>query len=64
MYSYDLKLVRLPVILIIVLMLCLSMQPNTENADGVTALLSAVAAGSLPCLEVLIEVHNLNLMTD
>ncbi|RLM98318.1 ankyrin-3 [Panicum miliaceum] len=29
--------------------------PNIENADGVTALLSAVAAGSLPCLEVLIE---------
>lgn len=30
-------------------------KPNTENDDGVTALLSAVAAGSLPCLEVLIE---------
>ncbi|KAG0516427.1 hypothetical protein BDA96_09G002200 [Sorghum bicolor] len=30
-------------------------KPNTENDDGVTALLSAVAAGSLPCLEVLIK---------
>lgn len=37
----------------------LFVQPNTENEDGATALLSAVAAGSLPCLEVLIEVRSL-----
>lgn len=30
-------------------------KPNTETADGITSLLSAVAAGSLPCLEVLIQ---------
>ncbi|KAM3399398.1 hypothetical protein ACQJBY_004663 [Aegilops geniculata] len=29
-------------------------KPDTETADGITSLLSAVAAGSLPCLEVLI----------
>ncbi|KAE8806338.1 Cysteine desulfurase 1, mitochondrial [Hordeum vulgare] len=27
-------------------------KPDTETADGITSLLSAVAAGSLPCLEV------------
>jgi hypothetical protein len=30
-------------------------KPNTETDDGITPLLSAVAAGSLPCLEVLIQ---------
>lgn len=30
-------------------------KPDTETADGITSLLSAVAAGSLPCLEVLIQ---------
>lgn len=29
--------------------------PNIETDDGITPLLSAVAAGSLPCLELLIE---------
>jgi len=53
---YDLNLVRLPAMLIIGLILYLFVQPNIENADGATALLSAVAAGSLPCLEVLLEV--------
>ena len=46
--------------LIIGLILYLFVQPNIENADGATALLSAVAAGSLPCLEVLLEVRSLN----
>ena len=53
---YDLNLVRLPAMLIIGLILYPFVQPNIENADGATALLSAVAAGSLPCLEVLLEV--------
>lgn len=30
-------------------------KPNTENDDGITPLLSAVAAGSLPCLDILIQ---------
>ncbi|KAM0893786.1 hypothetical protein ACQ4PT_024892 [Festuca glaucescens] len=30
-------------------------KPNNETADGITSLLSAVAAGSIPCLEVLIQ---------
>uniref|UniRef100_A0A0E0KXG6 Serine/threonine-protein kinase BSK1-like TPR repeats domain-containing protein n=1 Tax=Oryza punctata TaxID=4537 RepID=A0A0E0KXG6_ORYPU len=30
-------------------------KPNTETDDGITSLLSAVAAGSLPCLEILIQ---------
>ncbi|KAK3141007.1 hypothetical protein QOZ80_5AG0408850 [Eleusine coracana subsp. coracana] len=30
-------------------------KPNTETDDGITPLLSTVAAGSLPCLEVLIQ---------
>jgi ankyrin repeat protein len=47
------------VIGLILFIYLLFLQPNTENDDGVTALLSAVAAGSLPCLEVLIEVHGL-----
>jgi hypothetical protein len=35
------------------------LQPNTETDDGITPLLSSVAAGSLPCLEVLIQVKHL-----
>jgi ankyrin repeat protein len=35
-------------------------KPNTENDDGITPLLSAVAAGSLPCLDILIQVHKSN----
>ncbi|CAM0958795.1 unnamed protein product [Alopecurus aequalis] len=30
-------------------------KPNNETADGITSLMSAVAAGSLPCLEGLIQ---------
>lgn len=33
------------------------LQPNIETDDGITPLLSAVAACSLPCLELLIQVH-------
>lgn len=32
------------------------LQPNTETDDNVTPLLSSVAAGSLACLELLIQV--------
>lgn len=34
-----------------------SLQPNAETEDGITPLLSAVAAGSLTCLLLLIEVR-------
>lgn len=33
------------------------LQPNSENDDSITPLLSSVAAGSLPCLELLIQVQ-------
>lgn len=32
------------------------LQPNAETEDGITPLLSSVAAGSLACLELLIQV--------
>jgi len=32
------------------------LQPNADTDDGITPLLSAVAAGSLACLEILIQV--------
>lgn len=32
------------------------LQPNAETEDGVTPLLSAVAASSLACLELLVQV--------
>ena len=32
------------------------LQPNAETEDGATPLLSAVAAGSLACLELLVQV--------
>lgn len=35
----------------------LFLQPNAESDDDITPLLSSVAAGSLPCLELLIQVH-------
>lgn len=35
----------------------LVLQPNAESEDDITPLLSSVAAGSLPCLELLIQVH-------
>jgi len=36
------------------------LQPNAETDDGITPLLSAVAAGSLACLELLIQVPHLS----
>jgi hypothetical protein len=38
--------------------LTLLLQPNNETAESITPLLSVVPVGSLPCLEVLIEVHD------
>jgi hypothetical protein len=38
--------------------LTLLLQPNNETAESITPLLSVVRVGSLPCLEVLIEVHD------
>lgn len=32
------------------------LQPNAETEDNITPLLSAVAAGSLACLDLLIQV--------
>lgn len=34
----------------------LLLQPNAETDDSITPLLSAVAAGSLPCIELLLKV--------
>lgn len=34
----------------------LLLQPDAKTDDDITPLLSAVAAGSLPCLELLIKV--------
>jgi len=36
------------------------LQPNADTDDGITPLISAVAAGSLACLEILIQVPHLS----
>lgn len=36
------------------------LQPNAETEDNITPLLSAVAAGSLTCLDLLIQVSYLH----